>query len=310
MSALVDWLLQSATPSIRYLTLRHLLDRPDDDPETAAARRTIMTDGPVPAILAKQTAEGNWGEKHYYGPKYVSTHWNMLLMVELAADPHDDRLRRGAEFMLAETAAVALAYHQPGKQDMGCLWGNILRYAVYFGYENDPRLDHFIDVLVLASQDREWKCWQNHQFACSWGAIRALWALAALPDDRRSPAVKAAIESGVNFVFGESYSLRDGEYPSKGGPNRVWSSVNFPTYYQSDVLFALRVARDLSALNLPQVQSALEWLIEKRQPDGRWKGTHPYRSQSWKVFGGAEEISRWASLHAATVLKQAGISGT
>ena len=64
--------------------------------------------GPIPAILAGQTERGNWaGEHSYYTPKYTSTHWSMTLLAELAANPADERLRRGAEFMLADTEADA-----------------------------------------------------------------------------------------------------------------------------------------------------------------------------------------------------------
>ena len=33
----IDWLLESEIPSIRYLTLRHLLDRPESDAEVLKA---------------------------------------------------------------------------------------------------------------------------------------------------------------------------------------------------------------------------------------------------------------------------------
>ena len=71
-----------------------------------AAQREMAATGPVFAILAGQTERGNWaGEQGYYTPKYTSTHWSMTLLAELAADPAGERLRRGVEFMLADTEA-------------------------------------------------------------------------------------------------------------------------------------------------------------------------------------------------------------
>ena len=49
--AFTDWLLQSSTPSIRYLTLRHLLDLPETDPAVLQARQAMQVEGPIPAIL-------------------------------------------------------------------------------------------------------------------------------------------------------------------------------------------------------------------------------------------------------------------
>jgi hypothetical protein len=102
----ISWLLDAATPSIRYFTPRRLMARGEDDPDVQAARRAMSATGPIPAILAMQTEMGNWaGERSYYTPKYVSTHWSMMLLAELAADGSDPRMRRGATFMLGATQA-------------------------------------------------------------------------------------------------------------------------------------------------------------------------------------------------------------
>lgn len=49
-----DWLLERENPSVRYFTLRDILDAPEDDAEFLAARQAIMRTGLVPAILGKQ----------------------------------------------------------------------------------------------------------------------------------------------------------------------------------------------------------------------------------------------------------------
>lgn len=70
----VHWLLNTNTPSIRYLTLRHLLGRPEADTDVRPAWREMQTTGPIPAILAEQAEAGHWaGERSYYTPKYIST---------------------------------------------------------------------------------------------------------------------------------------------------------------------------------------------------------------------------------------------
>ena len=65
-SDFVDWLASASTPSIRYLTLRRLLGRPETDGDVQAARQEIKACGPIPAILAEQTEAGHWaGERSY-----------------------------------------------------------------------------------------------------------------------------------------------------------------------------------------------------------------------------------------------------
>lgn len=304
---LIDWLLDADTPSIRYLTLRHLLDRPEDDPDVQAARAAIMQTGPVPAILARQTDQGHWrGERSFYTPKYTSTHWSMVLLVELAADPGDRRVQAGAEFMLPDTETRALDSHAPEQQDWVCLWGNVLRYVAYCGRADDPRVANIVKTIVLASQARGWGCRHNVELACSWGAVRALWGLAALPDRLRTPEIDAAIQGAVEFVYGPTYTLTKGDYPTPGTVHAHWSRLNFPLFYQVDVLFALRVAADLNLFHLPRVQEALTWLADRRDSHGRWRGANPYRSHTLRELPGSDETHRWVSLHAAMVLKQAG----
>ncbi len=102
---LVTWLLGAKTPSIRYLALTDLLGYPAEEDRVVEARLALMTSGPVPAILARQTKTGAWSdERSYYTPKYISTHWSMLLLTELSVDGGDprvgvrDRLFRGLQF--------------------------------------------------------------------------------------------------------------------------------------------------------------------------------------------------------------------
>jgi hypothetical protein len=306
-NALTDWLLESSIPSIRYFTLRDLLERPEDDSDVRSAREAIMQVGPVPTILAKQTTGGQWsGEYSYYTPKYVSTHWSMLLLMELAARPDDPHLQQGADFMLAATESRAVSSHSPEQQDMGCFWGNILRYLVYCNRVDDPRVATIIKTIILASQARGWGCHINGELACAWGAIRALWGLAALPVHLRTPEVSAAIESGVKFIFGDEFSLLDGDYPTPGEIHKNWSKLNFPLFYQADILLALRTAAELGVLDRPQAQAGLHWLKERRQDNGRWRGTSPYRSRTWRELGDSTETSRWVTLQAAAILKHSG----
>jgi len=52
----LPWLLEpdSVNPGVRYIALRELLDRPEDDLEVRKARAAIMTTEPVPNGMVKQ----------------------------------------------------------------------------------------------------------------------------------------------------------------------------------------------------------------------------------------------------------------
>jgi hypothetical protein len=311
MQELVNWLLGSPTPSIRYLTLRHLLDRDENDADLQAARQAMRSLGPIPTILAKQTPAGHWeGDLRYYGPKYVGTHWSMILLPELAADPADPRLHRGVDFMLAATdknymleGRFDVSVPSPEQYGFTCLWGNLLRYVAYCDRADDPRVPPIVQYLIDNLEAGGCLCKHNHYLPCAWGAARSLWGLAALPE--RSEIVSAAIDKTLEFLLGSGYQLAEGNYPTPGRVSGVWAKLNFPLFYQVDVLFTLRVLGELNALGHPGAKPALDWLVAQRQPNGRWRGSNPYSSRTWKVTGDREDTHRWVSLHAAIVLKQA-----
>jgi hypothetical protein len=294
----IPWLLAATTPSIRYLTLRHLLGRPEEDAEVQAVRQEMAATGPIPAILARQTERGNWaGERSYYTPKYTSTHWSMTVLAELAADGQDERLRRGVEFMLADTEAAVR------KEGHGwvCFWGNLLRYALHGGFGGDPRVARLTDRVVRDATEAGWRCQWNAELPCAWGAARALWGLAAAPVADRSPKVAAAIESGLALLL-EGADLVKADYPTPGKIHSIWAHLNFPLFYQADILFVLRVLDELGVLSHPGAQPALAWLTARRQADGTWRGSRPFRSAPAGMLTDRGETDRWVSLHAAMVL--------
>lgn len=299
----IQWLLNAQTPSIRYQTLRRLLGRPETDTGVQAVRSEMETAGPIPAILAQQTQTGNWsGERSYYTPKYTSTHWSMLLLAELEANSTDPRLRLGATFMLADTKEELEQNIDKGTHGLSCFWGNLVRYVLNCG-QNDS-MELLVRYLVHDALEAGWRCPYNDEQPCAWGAARALWGLAALPDRSRSPHVNEAIQKGLTFLL-ETHSLVDANYPTpkSGQTHPLWFRLNFPLFYQADILFVLRVMAELGVLDHQGAQPALAWLDSKRGRNGRWQGANPYRQRTWKSLGDRRETNRWVSLQAALISK-------
>jgi hypothetical protein len=117
--------------------------------------------------------------------------------------------------------------------------------------------------------------------------------------------VQAAIQHGLEFLL-ERHALVGANYPTDTHISRRWFALNFPLFYQADILFVLRVLYDLNALDHPGAKPALDWLASKRGKNGRWRGSNPFRSRTWSPFADKEETDRWVSLQAALVL---GIRG-
>ena len=291
------WLLESQTPSIRYLTLTRLLGKPEMDDEVTKARRLISTTKPVNGILSKQDPEGWWKYKtHPYTPKYRSSHWSMLLLTELTADPQHPGMQAGAEFMLVNIPH----YFDEKITGFCCFWGNWLRYELYCGKLDHERVQQTIEIL-RADLLRRSQCTWNNDLPCAWGVIRDLYGLALIPEENRSTELKAAIQTGIHFLLDE-YDLVSANYPYEAKIHPVWSRINYPLFYQSDILFTLRVLKDFGALGHPNAQKAIDWLMGKRTRAGIWRGSSPFGKRTWPYTAEPDGVERWITLHALDVL--------
>jgi hypothetical protein len=307
-SEFAAWLLSARTPSIQYRTRVDLLGCPIDEPRVVQARQAIMRSGPVPAILTHQTNTGNWnGERSYYTPKYVSTHWSLMLLAELDVDGGDARFRQGIQYMLDATADDLGKRLDTNSFGLSCFWGNLLRYALHAGMAEDPRVENVIHYATLGLQDGPCRCEHNWGYECAWGVVRTLWGLAAIPKAQRKGETENAISQGVKFLL-DSFRLIEANYPSQenGSINPIWFKLNFPLFYQVDILFTLRVLDELDMLNHPGAQAALDWLERSRGRNGSWLGKSPFRQRTWRELGDREETNRWVSLHASRILQHAG----
>jgi hypothetical protein len=193
-----------------------------------------------------------------------------------------------------------------GEYGWSCLFANVLHYVVRAGLVDDPRAAPLMGYVVIDLGRGQCACAYNDGQRCGWGVARSVWGAAAVPPAARSAELQAAIDSGVHFLAGE-FSLARASYPTgEGRVNPMWFRLNYPLFYQSDILFALRALDEAGALDHPGAAAALDWLSEKRGANGRWRGSSPFRKRTWAALGGPEETDRWVSLQAATLLRRAG----
>lgn len=293
----LPWLLERRDPAVRASTLRLIEGRGPRDPELREAQERAMTSPPISTILRRQQADGTWPGDGFYTPKYTSSHWENLLLVEFGADGADPRVRRGARRML-ET----IGRGTPGwMRDHGvsCFFGDLLRYVCLAGLGADERVEPIVQRMTRESKKYDAACYINGELPCAWGYSRLLWGLAALPPQSRTREVERAMRRGAEWLL--SFKLERGRYPTDSKPSHLWRTLNFPLFYQADVLFVLRVLGELGALNDPRAQGALAWLIGRQDERGRWHGRAPYMAR----MPAKVDHEKWITLQAAWVLKLA-----
>jgi hypothetical protein len=319
----IEWLLEPdpENPGVRYFTFMDLLDKDHDDPEVRQAQEAVMKTGSVPIILEAQNPEGFWVEPlGGYSPKYQGTTWQILILAELGADPTDERVRHGCEYVLDHSIASNGAF-AAGKKPVPslvipCLNGNMIFALIRLGYKNDPRVGGAIDWMARAiTEEGEFaylksgttgpcfSCSANLAQPCGWGANKALRAFAAIPEDERSQLLKRAIQTGVEFLL--SRDPAEANYPSTERVSSTWFKFGFPMSYWSDVLETTSVLVDLGYGKDPRLAHVFEFILEKQDDQGRWRLENTL-NRMWVEIEVKKEPSKWVTLRALRALKRAG----
>ncbi|MCI4362386.1 MAG: hypothetical protein L3J77_04250 [Thermoplasmata archaeon] len=312
----VRWLLEPIEPSVRYRTLLDLLDRPESDPDVVATKRKIPTTGWAARLFAKQKAGGHWeSADQLYTPKYRSTIWNVQVLALLGVTRDDPRMALACELFLDQFARLDGGFdnapdpHEPSEL---CVTGNLTRTLILAGYGDDERVRAAVDWIVRAQlADGGWHCWPRIAFGRgTLDAWEGLSALAALPETRRSPAVRRAIENGTEFYLRREL-LEQGRRPYA-----PWRRLHFPNHYYYDVLVGLDLLSSLGKGGDPRLDPALALLESKRRSDGTWAmdRSHPdvgpgagyslRKKPTPMVLEPAGRPSRWITLTALRVRRR------
>lgn len=329
MNAVIDWLLEKSNPSVRYFTLQHLLDRPEDDREVQSARRAIMRSDPVKKILAAQNSEGYWVKPGSgYSPKYQSTVWQILFLAELGADGLNPstgsrQVRRGVEYLLSHAPAdhggfSANADARPSGA-VHCLNGNLIWALTALGFGADGRVARAVDWLTGSVTGEGFDRWYESTVAgpgfvcgvnmsqpCAWGAVKALRALATL---RVPPALQTAKAQKAKATAAEFFLSRDvanADYPYSRRISGEWFKFGFPLSYTSDVLEVCLALCEAGYGRDARLANAIEFVLSKRGADGRWAMKHSLNGKMWVDVEKKGQPSKWVTLRAMRVLKAAG----
>lgn len=341
---IVNWLLEPENPSIRYFTLRDLLERPIDDPEVQEAKLAISNSSITKRIFSKQAAGGYWGNPDTpYKPKYKSSYWTLMLLAYLGLDREDKRVKQAVDYIwqfqqpeggFAEFAdqgahkeykqkvkkRKAKGKEPPEEKDfvsdlihqmtLSCLTGNMTGALLRLGYVDHPRLWQAVSWLTsIQNQDGGWLCpyWKAHirdTHSCFYGTICPLEALAEIPKDKRSPAIQEAIEKGAEFLL--MHRLYRADHHDFKVINKRWLKLSFPWFYGYDILRGLWVLTKLGYRD-ERMDEALEVLKQKRTFKGVWiLESTPY-SRMQANLGRKGRPSKWVTLKALWVLKRSAL---
>jgi hypothetical protein len=317
----LDWLLEPENPAVRLRTLRELLGRGEDDPEVVETRLAMMAGKQVQAILAKQNEGGYWGkpEDFYVRSKYRGTVWNVILLAEMGADGHDDRIRWACEFLLnwsqdEESGGFAFydSKRDERREQIGpCLTGNLVWSMLRFGMIDDPRVWRGVEWIAAYQRaddgtkpPKEWPyakyeaCWGHH--TCMMGVVKGLKALAEVPVEKRTPQINAKIAELAEFLL--QHHLFKCSHNPETVANERWTRFGFPRFWATDALEMLGILVKLGYRDA-RMQDTIDLVRSKQDENGRWRQEEDYYNGRMLVrFEKAGEASKWVTGEALRVL--------
>ena len=339
---LIKWLLEEENPSVRYFTLRDLLDRTENDPDVKWAKSAIPTSKNVAKILSKQKPEGYWGEPtNPYHPKYKATYWQIMILGQLGMNKSNEKVQKACEFILglqldeggfsSYTQKRALAEYdlmrsratlkeklapEPKawaqslvtEHQYSCLTGNLCAAMLRLGYVNDPRVAKALNWLVkIQNRDGGWLCpyWKAHikdTHSCFYGTICPLEAFSEVPEAERSPEMRQTIDKGAEFLL--MHRLYKADHHGFKVINPQWLKLSFPWFYGYNFLRGLSVLTKLGYTLDERLGDAVGLLLKKQRSNGTWvlESTPTGRMQANIEVKGRP--SKWITLNALRVLKR------
>ncbi len=199
----VSWLLQSEDPSVRYLTLTEVLDKPHDLPDVESARKQIAQGPKVRVLLSGQRRDGGFGVHPYQ--KWTGAHWRLVSLVELGIPPGFKPAVRATDLVLKWLLGDAHLQNVPkidGRyRRCASQEGNALAVCSRLGIANDPRVKQLAESLIEWQwPDGGWNCDRKEDVHHSSfnESLSTLWGLVeyakSTGDDPASDAAKKAAE--------------------------------------------------------------------------------------------------------------------
>lgn len=318
----IDWLLEAENPSVRYFTLRELLDRPESDGEVSAAKAEIMKVGPVPKILSKQSSDGFWGkpEDFYMRSKYKGTLWSLLLLAQLGADGNDERIQRACEFVLHnayDRGSGGFSIRNSSEESGGdrdyilpCLTGNMAWALTQFGYYDDGRVQRAISWISSFQRvddgDTEapnrWpyryeKCWGKH--TCFMGIVKELKMMAEV-SKIHSKGIDYTIHAGVEFMLKHHIYKHSHDLTKVAMPE--WLRFGFPYMWNTDVLEIVNIFAKLRVKD-ERMRDAIDLIISKQDEHGRWLLETSFNGRTLANIEHVGRPSKWVTLNALKAIK-------
>jgi hypothetical protein len=311
--SIVDELLRSPEPSVRWKVRTRVLGESETSPRIRRLRGEIKRSPRVAALLARRAADATIPEPRIAYRKWQGAHWVLAALAELGYPAGDKAL---TPLVSQVTAALLRPAHfrdrvvEGRHRRCGSIQGYGLFCAARLGLCPD-RADALADLLERWQwPEGGWNCDPRPQ-ASSPSLMETLIPLRALA----AYGGKAALVDRAASVLLDRRLFKRRSTGEVIAPEFV--KLHYPLYWHYDVLGGLVGLAEAGSLADPRCADALDLLAAKRLPDGGWPAEARYYrhvgrdlepSGSYVDWGGVDtkRANPWVTADALWVLTAAG----
>jgi len=320
MSSVIDVLLKSDEPSIRFKVLVNVLDRRQGSDEIVRLQQEIRSSRRVRSLLSEKGEDGRIPFRPY--AKWYGAHWVLASLADIGYPAGDESLaplrEQVYEWLFSRKHEKKIKAVEGRVRRCASQEGNALYYLLSLGLA-DARTDELAERLIgWQWPDGGWNCDKrpeavNSSFMESLIPLRGLALYAKLTgnEDAEEVVERAADVFLKKRLFKRQ---RDGKTMSED-----FVRLHYPCYWHYDVLFGLKVMAEAGFVRDERCGDALELLESKRLSCGGFPAEGKYyrvteqltSGRSLVDWGGTSKrrLNEFVTADALYVLKEAGRLG-
>lgn len=316
MDPIIESLLASQEPSIRFKTLVNVLGRDAKAPSTPKAQRAILTSSHVRLLLSERDKDGRI-PLHPYS-KWRGAHWVLSCLADIGYPPGDDTLiplrEQTLDWLFSRKHEKRIICLDRRTRRCASQEGNALFSLLALGIA-DGRADELANRLIRWQwPDGGWNCDKrpeaiNSSFMETLIPLRALALYAKVTGHRKA---KQAVERAAEVFLKRRLFKRqhDGTVIDQD-----FTKLHYPSYWHYDILFGLKVIAEAGFIRDKRCSDALDLLEAKRLPDGGFPAEGKYYRVSDRPGSGRSAVdwggtgkhaNEWVTVDALYLLRRAG----
>jgi hypothetical protein len=317
MNSIIETLLNSDEPSVRFKVLVNVLGRELESVEVKNLQEEIKSSPRVRLLLSERDQDGKIPFHPY--TKWYGAHWVLASLADIGYPPSDESLiplrEQVYKWLLSSHHEQSIKTIEGRVRRCASQEGNALYYLLSLGLA-DSRTDELAKRLMKWQwSDGGWNCDKNPKAVNSsfMESLIPLRSLALHAKVTGNPASKITAEHAAEiFLKRRLYKRqRDGQIIKDD-----FVILHYPCYWHYDILFGLKVMAEAGFIGDERCRDALDLLEAKRLPDGGFPAEKKYyRLTEKKTSGrslvnwsdtGKKSMNEFVTADALYVLKESG----